>query len=413
MNHVLSIALVAMALVAIPPSTVTGHAREDWPQWRGDERDGISEETGLLQEWPPGGPPLVFQAGGLGEGYSSMSLADGRLYTMGSKEGREYVLALDAQTGEKVWETAHGRHYRNNRGDGPRGTPTVDGDRLYALGGNGDLSCLERATGRILWSLNLLETFHARNISWGLSESPLVWRDRVVAQAGGRGASVVALDKMNGKVLWTSQSDEAGYSSAVLMEVGDVPQAVFFTGERAFGLDLRDGRLLWDYRRVSNRTANIATPVVRGNRVFLSSDYGTGGALLEIREGPTGVNAREVYFTREMRNHHSSSVLVGDYLYGFSGSILTALHFETGDVAWKDRSVGKGSLIYADGNLYLFSERGVVGLAEATPEGYREKGRFEIPRPSAHTWSHPVVSEGRLYIRDQDALYCYDLRPAG
>jgi outer membrane protein assembly factor BamB len=211
-------------------------------------------------------------------------------------------------------------------------------------------------------------------------------------------------------VLWRSQGDQAGYSSGILHEVGGIPQGIFFTGQRVIGLDTRDGRLLWSYGRVSNRTANIATPIARGNHVFVSSDYGTGAALLNLSPSGGGISAREVYFTNEMRNHHASSVLVGEYLYGFSSAILTAMRFDTGEVAWKDRSVGKGSVIFADDRLYLFSERGVAGLAEANPEAYREHGRFQVKTGSLPTWSHPVVANGKLYLRDQDTIYAYDVR---
>ena len=196
----------------------------------------------------------------------------------------------------------------------------------------------------------------------------------------------------------------------MIQEVGGLRQAIFFTGQRALGLEVDSGKLLWSYDKVANNTANIATPIVRGNRVFLSSGYGTGAALLEMAPGGTGVTAKEVYFSHEMRNHHASSVLIGDYLYGFSDSILTAMQFDTGKVAWRDRSVGKGSVVFADDRLYLYSENGVVGLAEATPTGYREHGRFQLKTGNLPTWSHPVVSGGRLFIRDQDAIYAYDVK---
>jgi outer membrane protein assembly factor BamB len=378
----------------------------DWFQWRGPNRDGKSSDTGLLKSWPAQGPPLAWRGTGAGIGYSSFAASGGRLYTMGGRGNREYVIAFDAGSGKKIWETPIGALFSNDRGDGPRGTPTIDGNRLYALGGSGDLVALDLATGKPAWSKNLLQEFGGRNISWGLSESPLVVNDRVLVQAGGPNASIVALNKANGAVLWRNHSDEAGYSSAVLATVGGTQQAVFFTAERALGVSLRDGRELWSYDKVANGTANIATPIVSDNRVFVSSDYGTGAALLELT--PTG--AREVYFTRDMRNHHSSSVLIGDHLYGFSGSILTSMRLADGTVAWRDRSVGKGSLIYADQRLYLYSENGVVGLAEATPTGYREHGRFRIEPGSLPTWSHPIVTGGRLILREQDNIYAYNVK---
>jgi outer membrane protein assembly factor BamB len=385
-------------------------ANGDWPQWRGSNRDGISKETGLLKEWPADGPPFLWKALGAGRGYSTMSIAKGRLYTMGLRGDREYVIAFDIKNGKEVWATAHGNAFKNDRGDGPRGTPTVDGDRLYALGGNGDLSCLDAKTGRVIWTMNVLQKFGGSNTKWGISESPLIMGEKLLVNAGGPDASIIALNKKDGSVIWKSQSDHAGYSSAIPIQVGGKTQVVFFTSKRAVGLDPANGNLLWEYSKPSNRTANAATPIARDNRVFISSDYGTGAGLIEIKTDEKGIAAQEVYFTRDMRNHHSSSVLIGDYLYGFSSSILTAMRFDTGEVAWKDRSVGKGSLVYADGHLYCLSENGVVGLVEATPQGYKEKGRFKIPQDSLPTWSHPVVAGGRLYLRDQDTIYAFDIK---
>ena len=387
-----------------------GLAQAEWPQWRGPNRDGISKESGLLKQWPSQGPPLHWKASGAGQGYSSMAVVDGRLFTMGAREDREFIIAFDVKSGAPLWVTAHGGRFKNDRGDGPRGTPTIEGDRVYALGGNGDLSCLEVRTGKSLWSINLLEKFNASNAHWGLSESPLIVGERILVNAGGPNASIVALNKKDGSVIWKSQSDRAGYSSAMLLELGGIPQAIFFTASRTLGVDVRDGRLLWDYSRVANGTANIATPIVRNNRVFFSSDYGTGCALLELKPSGNGITAQEIYFNRDMKNHHSSSVLIGDTLYGFSSAILKAMRFDDGKPLWKDRSVGKGSLVYADGRLYCFSENGVVGLVEASPEAYREKGRFSVPQESLPTWSHPVVAGGHLYLRDQDTIYSFDVR---
>ena len=378
----------------------------DWFQWRGPNRDGKSTETGLLKAWPAEGPPRLWHAPGAGIGYSSFAASGGRIYTLGGRGDREFVVAFDAGSGKRVWETALGALFSNDRGDGPRGTPTIDGGRLYALGGSGDLACVDVKTGKTIWTKNVIRDFGGSNITWGLSESPLVVNDRVLLQAGGQNAGIIALNKTNGQSLWQRHSDEPGYSSAVVAHVGGVQQAIFFTGQRAVGVSVSDGRELWSYDRVANRTANVATPVLAGNRVFLSSDYGTGAALLELN--PAG--AREVYFTREMRNHHSSSVLVGDHLYGFSGSILTAMKVDDGTVAWRDRSVGKGSVIYADQRLYLYGENGNVALAEATPAGYREHGRFRIQPGSLPTWSHPIVTNGKLILRDQDTVYAYDIR---
>jgi outer membrane protein assembly factor BamB len=406
-----ALSLIAVAwLIAADPLSSQGPVSE-WFQWRGPNRDGISAETGLLQEWPKSGPAQVWKVAGAGNGYSSFSTSGGRLYTLGARSGNEYVIALDRATGKKVWETLNGRRYENDRGDGPRSTPTVDGDRLYVLGGSGDLTCLDAATGKKIWSINIVQKFGGVNPYWGYSESPLIVGDRILVNAGGRRASIVAVAKADGSTLWQQHNDGAGYSSPVLMRTGSLNQVIFFTESHALAVDPRDGRLLWTYNKANNGTANVATPIVRGTRVFVSSDYGTGAALLDVRAAGNLATANEVYFTRDMRNHHASSVLVADHLYGFSSSILTALKFDTGQMAWRDRSVGKGSLIFADNRLYLYSEDGVVGLAEANPAGYREHGRFTLGQQSGlPTWSHPIVTDGMLVIRDQDNVFAYRVR---
>ena len=399
--------VVPAAVVLSLPTVVVNRPLDDWPQWRGLNRDGRSDEKGLLKDWPAAGPPLAWKAAGAGEGYSSFAVANGRLYTLGARAGTEYTFAFDAASGKKVWEASNGRRFNNDRGSGPRATPTVDGDRIYSFGASGDLSALEAATGKVLWTVNVLTKFGGSNIQWGLSESPLVLSDRILVNAGG---PIVALQKTDGSQIWKSNGEPAGYSSAVLHEAGGVRQAIYFTHTRVVGVDVNSGKRLWSYEQVANNVANIATPVVRDDKVFVSSDYGTGAALLQLTPSGGGMRAKEVYFTRDMRNHHSSSVLVGDHLYGFSSAILTAMNFNDGQVAWRDRSVGKGSLVFADDRLYLFSEEGTVGLAEANPTAYREHGRFKISSGNLPTWSHPVVSGGKLFLRDQDTIYAYDIR---
>jgi len=391
--------LLCLSLATLLPAA-------DWPQWRGPNRDGISSETGLLDVWPKGGPPLVWKIGGLGEGYSSPAIASGRLFVQGQQGDEEYVLAFDAATGKQLWRVHTGIPFRESHGHGPRGTATVDGDRLYALAADGMLVCLETATGKRVWGYNIVDHFHGHIPHWGISESPLVDGDRLIVTPGGRGASVVALDKMTGKLLWQSQNDSAAYSSPMAYDAGGARRVVVFTADAAMGLDESDGKLDWRYERVANGTANIATPVIHGGQIFLSSDYGTGCVLLKTN----GASTAEVYFNRNMQNHYSTSILVGDYLYGFSTSILTAMKFDNGDVAWRDRSVGKGSLIYADKHLYALGEDGIVGLIEAAPDRYREISRFEIQKGGFPTWSQPVIANGKLYLRDQDNLFCYNIK---
>ena len=395
----------------IPLALQTASPAADWPQWRGPNRDGISRETGLLASWPAGGPRLVWKTKGLGEGFSSFAVVGDRLYTQGQSGNSQFVLAFDASNGKQVWKTTIStRSFREERGNGPRGTPTVDGKRLYALAADGALACLDTATGKQVWGMNMVERFHGQLPNWGITESPLVDGERLIVTPGGGGASVVALAKASGELLWKSQSDPAGYSSPMPVDIDGVRKVIVFTARGAMALDMRNGELQWRYDKVANGTANIATPVVSNGYVFLSSDYGTGCALLKLAPGGGSVSASQVYFNRDMRNHYTTSVLVGEYLYGCSSGILTAMKFLTGEVAWKHRGVGKGSCIFAEGNLYCQSEDGVIGLVEATPEAYKEKSRFRIPSGYYPSWTPPVISNGKLYLREQDNLYCYDIK---
>ena len=408
-----SAALAAVLLLPVPAT-----AGEDWPQWRGPNRDGVSLETGLRQSWPDGGPPLVFRAEGLGVGYSTVSVVDGRVHTLGMLAGREWIITLDAESGAQLWATPHDEGFRDWQGDGPRSVPTVADGQVFALGASGQLTALDAAGGQILWTLDLLRDAGGRNISWGISESPLVLGDRVLVSPGGRSAGFAAIDRENGELLWRAGGDEAGYASPMPVDLPGAPHVVFFSGDRAAGVRAEDGEVLWSYRGASNRTANVATPiVVPGSggsvHIFLSSDYGTGGALLELRsDGAGGVTATEKYFTRNMRAHHMTPVLHEGVLYGFSGSVFSAVDIETGALFWRDRSIRKGSLTFADNRLYVFSERGDVALVEPSRARYQQRGRFELrqrDRSGENTWSHPVVANGLLYLRDQDVLVAYDV----
>lgn len=388
------------------------HAAADWPQWQGPDRTRISKETGLLKEWPASGPPVVWTANGLGAGYGSMAVAGDRVFVQGVRGRSSVVIALNRADGKEVWSKALGPPQTNDRGPGPRGTPTVDGDRLYVLTENGDLACL-KTDGTAMWQRNILHDFGGSQLQWLISESPLVDGPHVVVSPGGHGAGMVKLDKMTGKTVWTSKdlSDTAGYSSIIAADVQGVRIYMTFTASAGVGVRASDGKLMFRYPKAANRTANIATPVFSDNKVFFTSAYGTGGGLLDLSAQNGDVAAKEVYFTQNMKNHHGGVVLVDGYLYGFNDAILTCLEFGTGSVKWRDRSVGKGSVTFADGHLYIQSETNEVGLAEAAPSGYREKGRFSIPDKGLPSWAHPVVSDGRLYVRNQDTLLVYDIRP--
>jgi outer membrane protein assembly factor BamB len=411
-RHALALIFAAGLTTLASGQSAPAPAGGDWPQWRGPDRTGLSKETGLLKQWPAAGPPLVWSAQNLGSGYGSIAVKGDRIFVQGSNGRESAVTSLTRADGKGSWIKFIGRAGSNDRGSGPRGTPTVDDDRLYVLTESGDLACLKVQDGAILWQRNVLKDFSGQNPQWLISESPLVDGNVVYVTPGGRGAGIVALDKMTGKTIWTSKelSDEPGYSSIVAADVQGVRVLMTITSEAGVGVRASDGKLMWSYRRAANRTANIATPIFFDNKVFYSSDYDTGAGLLGLTAQNGEVKSQEIYFTREMQNHHGGVLLVNGYLYGFNNSILTCLDFATGKLMWRDRSVGKGSLTYADGRLYLFSEDNVVGLADASPSAYRESGRFSVTDQGWPSWAHPVVSGGRLYIRNQGTLAAYDVR---
>jgi outer membrane protein assembly factor BamB len=400
--------ILAFAAVSIP----TAQPTFDWPQWRGPERTGISRETGLLAQWPASGPRALWSVTTAGAGYGSMAVAGGRVYVQGQRGRESIVTALDSADGKAVWTRALGPANDNDRGPGPRGTPTVEGDRLYVLTENGDLASLRALDGGVIWQRNILRDFNGRNIPWLISESPLIDGANVVVTPGGRNAGMVALDKMTGKTVWVAKelSDEAGYASPIVTTVQGIRAIATLTADAGVGVRASDGRLMWRYPRVANGTANITTPVAVDNKVFYSSAYGTGGALLVLAPQNGLLLAQEVYFTREMQNHHGGVIVLDGNLYGFHNSILACLELATGKLLWRDRSVGKGAITYADRHFYILSEDNVVGLVEATPAGYREKGRFRIADQGLPSWAHPVVSNGRLYIRNQGVVASYDVR---
>lgn len=401
-----------LILLLTSASATTPVGPPDWPQWHGPDRTAISTETGLLKTWPAKGPDVLWTIANIGEGYGSVAIKGERIYVQGVKDGQSSVFCLNRADGKTVWVTPLGPRLGQDRGPGPRGTPTVENDKLYALTENGDLGCLKTSDGSVLWRKNILKEFGGRNPKWLISESPLIDGEKLIVTPGGEGASIVALDKNSGKPIWTSKelSDEAAYSSCVAADIGGVRTIAGFTGRAGVGVRASDGKLLWRYEPVSNRTANIATPIIHDNKVFYTSAYGTGCALLGLKAVGGEVKAEEIYFSREMKNHHGGVVLLNGYIYGFNDAILSCIDFATGKTVWRDRSVGKGTLTYADGLLFLLSENNVVGLAEATPAGYKERGRFTIADQGWPSWAHPVVCGGKFYIRNQGTLACYDIK---
>lgn len=406
---VLMLSSLTSGLISGAPAPV---ANGDWPQWRGANRNGLSSETGFLKQWPDGGPKTLWAISEIGEGFGAVSISGERIYIQGTRGEASVVFGLNRADGKTVWSTALGPKGNERRGNGPRSTPTVDGDRLYVLTESGDLACLRARDGSSVWRKNILKEFGASNPGWLISESPLVDGNRLIVSPGDRDAGIVALDKMTGQTIWkaTGLGSEAAYSSCIVADVGGVRTIMNFTSSAAVGVRASDGKVMWQYSKVSNDTANCTTPVFSDNKVFFSSAYGTGGALLSLSAQGGEVKQQEVYFTKDMMNHHGGMVLVNGYLYGFSNSALTCLEFATGKKMWVNRSVGKGSLTYADGMLFLLGEDQVVGLADASPNGYSEKGRFTIADLGKNSWAHPVVAGGKLYIRNQNTLTCYDVK---
>lgn len=397
------------ATLTTPSAMATG----DWNQFRGPKRDNLSPESGLADKWPEGGPELLQTISGIGEGYASVSLVGELMYTMGNVDGGEQVIAMNRKTGEIVWKTRNGDEYREGQGNGPRGTPTVIDGMVYSLGGNGDLSCMKSDNGDMVWQVNILKAFGGGNITWGISESVLIDDGKVICSPGGSDATVVALDAKSGKVIWKSRVPEqpaASYASPVAMTIGKIKQYVIFTSKGICGVRADDGEPLWGQNASSNGTANCATPLVVDNYVFSSSDYGTGAELVQLIPSGKSVQAKQVYFTKDMKNHHGGMVLLDGYVFGSNGDMLSCVELKTGQPTWRERSM-KGSVVYADRKIVFRNENGPVVLLSADPQKYTELGRFDQPeRSNRPAWAHPVIADGKLYLRDMDKLLVYNLK---
>lgn len=383
-----------------------------WSQHRGPNRDNISTETGLLDRWPEGGPPLAWKQKGLGEGYSAVSIARGKIYTMGNQGDNEMLLALDVEKGKQLWKAkTGGKAYREGQGNGPRGTPTIDDDRVYALGANGDLVCVGAEKGEVVWKKNILNEYDGNNITWGISESVLIDGNHLICTPGGKRATMVAIDKMTGRNVWRAVvqgTPAAAYSSPILVDFQGEKMYVNYVHTAVVAIRAKDGSVLWGNQASANGTANCSTPLYSDGLVFTASGYGTGGALFKLLAGG---KAELGYTTKEMVNHHGGMVVWENHIYGFDEQILKCVDINNGRTVWKDRSVGKGSLTFADGKLYLRSEGGPVALCTATAKGYEELGRFDPPnRSDRPAWSHPVVCGGRLYLRDMDSIVVYNVK---
>ncbi|HEY7315186.1 MAG TPA: PQQ-binding-like beta-propeller repeat protein [Gemmataceae bacterium] len=410
-----------LALLSLPGPAPAANA--DWPQWRGPNRDGVSPETSLRTDWSPGGPRVLWKQV-IGRGFSSVAIVGTRLFTTEEETiaspdgeatgtGHEAVVCRDVRSGAEVWRFHYPNDYSERFGSGPRSTPAVDGDRIYAVGPTGIFHCLRADTGERLWRHDLLEEFHGRTMQYGVSFSPLVEGDLVYATPGGPdGNAVVAFDKVSGRVVWKALDDPMGYSSPIAVTAAGVRQLLVLTNEALVSLSPTDGKVYWRYPWKTANGFNIATPLAFGDYVLISSAYGKGCALLEIAAERDGsLCARRVYEHNRLRNYFASSIRWGNHLYGFDEKDLVCMDLHTGVEAWREkgiRSFGKGSLLAAAGHLIVLGESGTLWLIEATPAGYREKASCRVSTNKC--WTVPVLADGKLYVRDESHLVCLDVR---
>jgi len=380
----------------------------DWPQYRGPNRDGVSSETGLLDQWPADGPRELWRTS-LGQGFSGLSISGGRIYTMLGEGSDEFVVCLEGATGEEIWRSRSGANFKDKFGDGPRSTPTVDGELVFALGAKGALHALSTTDGKPVWKRDLPREFGAKAPRWGYSGAPLVEGKLLLVDVGGKaGSSVVAFDKKTGKEVWRSQSDKAGYSAPVAMTVSGQRQVVFFTGTTLLSLSPEDGTLLWKQDWKTGYDVNAAAPIfIPPDRVFISSGYDVGAAVYRVKVTEKQSEVEEVWRSREMKNKFSSSVLHEGHLYGFDEKTFKCIDAATGETKWKFRGLGHGSLIFADGHLVVLGDSGTLVLVEATADAYQEKGRAQIF--DGKTWTVPTLSGGKLYLRDEKQLVSLDV----
>jgi outer membrane protein assembly factor BamB len=397
----------------------------DWPQWRGPKRDGISDEKGLFREWPTDGPKLLWEAKDIGSGFSTPSVVGDRMYLLANKGLEdEFVLALSVRDGSRIWSKTIGKVGEPNQNPSypaARSTPTVDGEMLYAISSDGDLAALKIADGSMAWKKSFRADFGGAPGQWAYAESPLIDGQVLVCTPGGSQATVVALNKKSGDIIWKAalpEGDQAAYASAIIANPGGKKQYVQFLQKGLVGLDPETGKLLWRYERTAKGSpANIPTPVADDSMIYSAASMSGGGLVkLKAKEGG-GFEAEQIYFGKKLPLAIGGAIKLGDYLYGSAGDALVCVEFATGQLKWQDRSIAPASLCLADGRFYLHGENGKVALVEATPEGYRERGRFDPPgqpnRGSAKAWAYPVVANGKLFIRDGDRLWAYSIAAGG
>src|SRR5688572_16877073 len=406
--------LPVLCLFAVLATTIATAA--DWPQWRGPDRTDISKESGLLKSWPEGGPKQVWLFKDAGLGYSGPAIVGGKLFTMGIREGGEQLIAVDIKTGKALWSVKIGEALKNDWGDGPRGTPSVEGDRVYVISGRGSLICANVADGKILWQ-RAMKDFGGKTPGWGYTESVLVDGNKVVCTPGGAQGAIVALDKKTGEPIWQSKefTDGAHYSSIITASHGGKRQYIQLTEKHVVGVSAEDGKVLWtsDW---PGKVAVIPTPIFHDGHVYVTSGYDVGSKLVKLSANN---EPSEVYFSKTMINHHGGVILLDGHIYGHSDrGGWTCQNFKTGEKVWAEKdALGKGAIAYADGKFYCLAEKdGTVALIDASPKGWKENGRFKLEpqttqrNPKGRIWTHPVILDGRLYLRDQELLFCYDVK---
>jgi outer membrane protein assembly factor BamB len=426
--------LILAAVVALPGAAQAQLRASvgDWPGWMGADRTGVSQETGLLRQWSKGGPKLLWKVADIGEGYSTPSIAAGKIYLMSNRGlDDEFALALNVKDGSKIWEQRIGKvgePKQPGNYTGSRSTPILDGDAVYVLGSDGDLACLDAAKGEVRWKKNLRTDFDGKPGLWAYAESPLIDGDVLVCTPGGDTATLVALNRANGEVIWKTavpaagavgrfmpKSNSAAYASAIVATVNGVKQYIQVLTGGVVGVAVKDGKLLWQYDKMKGATM-CNTPLFHDGYVFVSfanpGETGTGSSLLQLTANENGgVTAKEVYHNKDLASQHGGVVRVGDSVYGASQASLVCIDFKTGKTKWKERCVGKGSIAAADGCLYVRGEKGPIALVEASSDASKELGRFDQPdRSGKSAWPHPVIAGGRLYVRDQKILLCYDVK---
>jgi outer membrane protein assembly factor BamB len=400
-------AITLLALCAAGPL----HAA-DWPGWLGPKRTGASSETGLVTTWPSTGPKVLWQAKG-GDGYSSIAVADGKAVTLVQRGGQQWVVALDAVKGTELWATPLAPAYKNDYGNGPRSTPAIEAGMVYVQSVTGPLACLNAKDGAIVWKKDLLKEFGAKNISWGLSASPLIEGDLVLAVPGSKQAGVAAFDKKTGELVWKLGDDKAAYASPIAVDVGKQRQIIFFTASGLLAASPQ-GKELWRVPWETEFDCNICTPLVIGDKLFVTSGEQVGSAVFQLQpEGPPKAIWRLEGKASPMTNYWANSVTQDGYLYGLHGEFnkperiaLRCVEAATGKVKWSKEGFGKASVLLADGHLFLTTKKGDLVLARATPEQYEEKARVTL---LGENRTAPTLANKRLYLRDREKIICLDV----